>query len=197
MRRRLLRRPAFKHSRFHPTQVVQLWRRPCGRLVLALPLGSSVIPGVRDCPIAGQNLPLIVVSHGFGGSYLGHRDTAETLADAGFIVVAINHPDDAYTNEARFRDYWALISRPSDVRRLIDFLLGPASGPARIDPNRIGFFGFSRGAILASCSAVASRIFALGSRLALVPMRRGARMEAWTSGQFTAWFMTLGSRLSL
>ncbi|SFI74988.1 alpha/beta hydrolase family protein [Methylobacterium brachiatum] len=127
-----------------PALEAAMWS-PCASAAKDIKLGSSVIPGVRDCPIAGQNLPLIVVSHGFGGSYLGHRDTAETLADAGFIVVAINHPDDAYTNEARFRDYWALISRPSDVRRLIDFLLGPASGPARIDPNRIGFFGFSRG----------------------------------------------------
>jgi len=37
---------------------------------------------------------VIVVSHGNGGSFINFRDTAETLAGAGFIVVAINHPGD-------------------------------------------------------------------------------------------------------
>ena len=42
-------------------------------------------PGAKDCPV-------IVISHGSGGSFLGHHDTAETLADAGFVVAAISHP---------------------------------------------------------------------------------------------------------
>ena len=127
-----------------PALEAAMWS-PCAAPAKDINLGITVIPGVRDCPIAGQNLPLIVVSHGFGGSYLGHHDTAEALADGGFIVVAINHPDDTYANQARFRDYRALISRPADIKRLIDFLLGPASDLASIDSNRIGFFGFSRG----------------------------------------------------
>ena len=27
---------------------------------------------MRDCPIAGDRLPLVVLSHGYGGSFLGH-----------------------------------------------------------------------------------------------------------------------------
>src|SRR5437762_1285403 len=49
-------------------------------------VGTTTLPGVRDCPIEGANRPLVVISHGKGGSFFGHRDTAETLADAGFIV---------------------------------------------------------------------------------------------------------------
>lgn len=127
-----------------PTLEAAMWS-PCAALAKDIRVGISVIPGVRDCPIAGRHLPLIVISHGFGGQYLGHQDTAETLADAGFIVVALNHPDDNFANDARFRNYSALISRPSDIKRLIDFLLGTAPESDIIDLNRIGFYGFSRG----------------------------------------------------
>lgn len=118
---------------------------PCTAPAGELKLGPFVVAAVRDCPIAGQNLPLVVVSHGYGGTYLSHQDTAQTLADAGFVVVAVNHPGDMATNEAKAGDFSALISRPSDIKRLIDFMLGPSPDSARIDARRIGFFGFSRG----------------------------------------------------
>ena len=57
-------------------------------------LGKITLPAVKNCPISGDKLPLVVVSHGRGGSFVGHHDTAETLADAGFVVAAINHPGD-------------------------------------------------------------------------------------------------------
>ncbi|WP_244633063.1 alpha/beta hydrolase family protein [Methylobacterium radiotolerans] len=127
-----------------PALEAAMWS-PCAANAKDIKLGRYVLPAALDCPIVGQNLPLIVVSHGFGGTYLGHHDTAEALADAGFIAVAINHSGDSFANEARFRDFSALVSRPSDIRRLIDFMVGPASDSSKIDSNRIGFFGFSRG----------------------------------------------------
>jgi len=30
----------------------------------------------RDAPLEGTGLPLVVISHGHGGSYVGHLDTA-------------------------------------------------------------------------------------------------------------------------
>ena len=67
---------------------------PCSEPPSEIDLGNIAVPGVKDCPISGDKLPLVVVSHGRGGSFIGHHDTAETLADAGFIVAAINHPGD-------------------------------------------------------------------------------------------------------
>jgi predicted dienelactone hydrolase len=118
---------------------------PCATHPGQIQLGPFALAAVRDCPLAGKNLPLIVVSHGFGGTYLGHHDTAETLADAGFVVVAVNHPDDTASNTGKARDMKALISRPADIRRVIDFMLGPSPDAAAIDSQHIGFFGFSRG----------------------------------------------------
>ncbi|MCF1469011.1 dienelactone hydrolase [Agrobacterium vitis] len=118
---------------------------PCAKPDGEIKAGPFILPGVRDCPVEGENRPLIVVSHGFGGTNLSHHDTAEALADAGFVVVAINHPDDTAANKQRQHNLKALISRPVDVKRVIDFMLGSSPDAARIDPQSIGFFGFSRG----------------------------------------------------
>ncbi|MVA79311.1 dienelactone hydrolase [Agrobacterium vitis] len=118
---------------------------PCAKPDGEIKAGPFILPGVPDCPLEGENRPLIVISHGFGGTNLSHHDTAEALADAGFVVVAINHPDDTAANKQRQHNLKALISRPVDVKRVIDFMLGSSPDAARIDPQSIGFFGFSRG----------------------------------------------------
>src|SRR6185437_3789147 len=50
--------------------------------------------------IAGQSLPLIVISHGTGGGATSHYDTALALANAGFVVVAPSHTGDNYKDRA-------------------------------------------------------------------------------------------------
>jgi predicted dienelactone hydrolase len=102
--------------------------------------GPIVVPGVRDCPISGEKLPLIVISHGADGSFTDHHDLAEILADGGFVVVALTHPHDA----APLDKSW-LVERPIDVKRLVDYMLRSSPAAAKIDPRRVGFFGYSRG----------------------------------------------------
>jgi predicted dienelactone hydrolase len=46
---------------------------------------------------------------------------------------------------SRSGDLSAFVERPTDIKRLIDFMVGPSPIAAKIDPERIGFFGFSRG----------------------------------------------------
>jgi predicted dienelactone hydrolase len=103
------------------------------------------VPGLKNRPISGDQLPLVVVSHGKGSHFVMHHDTAETLADAGFIVAAINHPGDNYLDMSRSRELSAMVERPTDIKRLIDFMLGTSPAASNIDRERIGFFGFSRG----------------------------------------------------
>ena len=101
--------------------------------------------GAKDCPVEGDKLPLVVVSHGKGGHFASHHDTIATLADAGFIVAAINHPGDTYFDMSRSGDLSAFVDRPTDVKRLIDFMISLSPAARRIDRQRIGFYGFSRG----------------------------------------------------
>jgi predicted dienelactone hydrolase len=103
------------------------------------------LTGVKDCPVTGARLPLVVFSHGHGGWFGQHHDTVEALADAGFVVAAINHPGDSFGDTSRGDDLSIFASRPADIVRLLDFVLHDWKDRAVIDPARIGFFGFSIG----------------------------------------------------
>ena len=129
-----------------PALTGMVWT-PCAAPPSEVVLGGGVsLPGVRDCPVAGSRLPLIVVTHGRRGSVFGHIDTAAALADAGFVVAAINHPGDTARDSSRTDDFSVLVERPADMKRLTDFMLGAWQEAAILDPQRIGLFGFSRGA---------------------------------------------------
>jgi predicted dienelactone hydrolase len=96
--------------------------------------------------VVGRGLPLVVMSHGTGGSFEGHYDTALALAEAGFVVAAVTHTGDNYRDQSQFR---RLDNRPRHIKALIDYML--ASWPHRdlLDPARIGMFGFSAGGFTA------------------------------------------------
>ena len=52
---------------------------------------GPALQGAVWAPATGSALPLVVISHGYGGSFRGHHDTAEALADAGFIEIGRAH----------------------------------------------------------------------------------------------------------
>jgi predicted dienelactone hydrolase len=98
-------------------------------------------------PLApGRTLPLVVMSHGNGGWYGGHYDTAIALARAGFVVAALSHTGDTYDDQSRAT---RLIDRPRQLHRLIDYMTGEWTAHDRIDAGRIGAFGFSSGGFTA------------------------------------------------
>ncbi|GAB0118191.1 alpha/beta hydrolase family protein [Acidisoma sp. 7E03] len=129
-----------------PAMTGVIWT-PCAHPAGQVQAGPLTIPGVRDCPVVGERLPLVVISHGVGGWSLSHHDLAERLANAGFVVAAIDHPEDGGRipdrTHADALEVWS--RRPADISRLIDYMLSAWPDHARIDPRRIGFYGFSRG----------------------------------------------------
>ncbi len=96
----------------------------------------------RDAPVDGKGLPLVIVSHGTGGSKYGHYDTALDLANAGFVVVALNHPADNYADNSEAAD---ILARQKHIVMVIDYMLKDWQYRDRIAPSRIGMFGFSSG----------------------------------------------------
>jgi predicted dienelactone hydrolase len=121
-----------------PALAGALWY-PCGESPGQTTYGPYILPVSKDCPLSGEKCPLVIVSHGRGGTFMGHHDTAEALADAGFIVAAINHPGDTFSDESRAAELSVYVSRPVDIKRLVDFMLGPSPAAPFIDPSRIGF----------------------------------------------------------
>lgn len=104
-------------------------------------------------PISWGRRPLIVMSHGTGGSKEGHYDTALSLAKDGFIVAALEHTGDNYRDSSRATD---LANRPKEISRLIDFMIRNWEKKSAIDTRKIGAFGFSSGGftILAAAGGV-------------------------------------------
>jgi len=95
-----------------------------------------------DAPLRGRNLPLVVISHGGGGSYQGHYDTALSLAHAGFVAAAISHAGDTYDDQSKVLQLWR---RPAQLRLLVSYMLRNWPQHERLDASRIGAFGFSNG----------------------------------------------------
>jgi predicted dienelactone hydrolase len=133
-----------------PTLQGAMWY-PCAAPAEEIDLGDITatfeitLSGSKECPISGDRLPLVVVSHGRRSHFVLHHDTAEALADAGFVVAAVNHPGDTYFDMSRSAKLSAFVERPTDIKRLVDFMLGASPAAPNIDRERIGFFGFSRG----------------------------------------------------
>ena len=96
--------------------------------------------------IAGRGLPLVVMSHGTGGTFEGHYDTALALAQAGFVVAAVTHTGDNYRDQSQFG---RLEGRPRHIKVLIDYLLASWPRHDAVDSKRIGMFGFSAGGFTA------------------------------------------------
>jgi predicted dienelactone hydrolase len=105
-------------------------------------LGNVTQTVAPDAPLAGHQLPLVVLSHGGAGWYGAHYDTALALAHAGFVAAAVSHAGDTFDDQSHVLELWR---RPAQLHRLMDYLLENWRGRERIDAARVGAFGFSNG----------------------------------------------------
>lgn len=98
--------------------------------------GAPAIPGAK---------PLVILSHGNGGSNLGHHDLAVYLASHGFVVATLNQLGDYFRDTSKVGHIEVLAGRPVQVKSAITTLLDDPKWKALIDPSRIGVAGFSAG----------------------------------------------------
>jgi predicted dienelactone hydrolase len=94
---------------------------------------------------APAKIPMIVLSHGAGGSALTMSWLGTALAAQGYIAVAVNHPGnngaETYTAQG-FSTWW---ERARDLSVVIDSMLADPMFASHIDASRIGAAGFSLG----------------------------------------------------
>ncbi len=94
---------------------------------------------------------LIMLSHGTGGTELGHSRLAEALAQHGYLVAALRHPGDNWQDRTLLQKGAAryFTERPQHVSRVIDALLRDPDWSDRIARDaqgpRIGAVGHSAG----------------------------------------------------
>ena len=119
---------------------------PCAKPAAAMQMGPLTLQGVSECAMTGDALPLIVISHGKGGTSLSHHDTASALANAGFVVAALSHPGDSLGDDSAADGLAIFESRTRDMSRLITFMTKDWKQRAQLKATAVGVFGFSRGA---------------------------------------------------
>lgn len=148
-----------------PAIQAMVWS-PCASPPASAQLGPYDVQGTPGCAVHGDSLSLVVVSHGQGGSLMGHHDTATALADVGFVVVSFNHPGDMFGDDSATHQVGIFESRPRDMSRVISFMLEGWRSRQQLDPGSIGVFGFSRGGYTALALAGAQpSVAAAGERL--------------------------------
>lgn len=104
-----------------------------------------------DAPFGDSDRhPLIVLSHGTGGSAGQLSWLAEALVRRGYVVAAVNHHGNTAAEEvAAIPGFLLPAERGRDLSVLIDRLLDDRILGARIDVARIGAAGFSLGGLAA------------------------------------------------
>lgn len=124
---------------------VALWYPTSARPWPTTFVAGQLLEVAKDGPVKGEGLPLVVLSHGNGGSALGHADLAMALADAGYVVMAPTHAGDNFADPSRQASPALFSQRARQLRATVDFALDGWSGAPSIDANRVGAFGFSAG----------------------------------------------------
>lgn len=124
-----------------PLAEVGLWYPAEAATAQAVQVGPFVQTIAPAASLRGRGLPVVVMSHGSGGSFTSHADTALALAQAGFVVAAFTHAGDNYRDGSRATD---LDLRTRQFAAVVEHVL-VALGADAVDPGRIGAFGFSAG----------------------------------------------------
>jgi predicted dienelactone hydrolase len=121
---------------FYPSAQASSMATAIGPYAVDAAFGAPALPGAK---------PLVVISHGHGGSDLGHHDLATYLARHGFIVATFEHPKDNFHDVSGTANATVLAGRAVQVRATISTLLADPRWKKQIDPTRIGVAGFSAG----------------------------------------------------
>jgi predicted dienelactone hydrolase len=153
---------------FHPTNLVRDWRGDPEkgiRCVVWYPAVETAVEvkqfvGPKDDPDfeAGmaapdaalavapkKGWPMVLLSHGTGGSAMQMAWLGTALARAGFIAVALDHPGnnaDGTLTPAGMALWW---ERATDVSQVLDGMLADEEFGKKIDQARVGAAGFSLG----------------------------------------------------
>jgi predicted dienelactone hydrolase len=108
----------------------------------------------HDAPfVDARPRPVILFSHGFGGTARIMAWFALPLARAGYVVVAVDHPGNNGIDKMTLAGAILPFDRPDDLRAALHAAeADPVIGP-HIDARKVGVSGFSAGGFTALVSA--------------------------------------------
>lgn len=107
--------------------------------------GPYVMEVSPDAPVAEGQYPLILVSHGSGGSHLLYRTITSHLARHGYIVAMVEHPGNNRLDNQFMGKVENLQYRPRHLKLTADYLFQDVTFSAHLQPEKIGIIGHSMG----------------------------------------------------
>ncbi|MEM7439235.1 MAG: hypothetical protein AAF393_06520 [Pseudomonadota bacterium] len=107
--------------------------------------GPWELPIVRGRAALPGDRPLVVISHGLGGRDWNHHLLAQRLVKRGYVVAAVQHPDDLL----RVGNAGHFDLRKAELWAAIDAVYADPEFAETVDPDRVGAFGFSLGGFTA------------------------------------------------
>ncbi|MCB1406138.1 MAG: dienelactone hydrolase [Rhodobacteraceae bacterium] len=87
--------------------------------------------------------PLVVISHGYPGNRVLMAHLGEHLASHGYAVVALDHTDSTYADQAAFGS--TLFNRPLDQAFAIDAMASDSGLAGLVNTESVGVIGYSMG----------------------------------------------------
>lgn len=105
---------------------------------------SGNLKTIRDGAIIKKRLPLIMLSHGFGGDRMSLEWVGKVLAQKGFLAASVSHWGNTHDNLIPQRSL-EFPERPKDISFVLSKLLENPAFKDSIDKKRIGALGFSIG----------------------------------------------------
>ncbi len=110
-----------------------------------IPFGPFTMDVSPDAKIIEGQFPLVIISHGNGGSHLVYRTISTHLAKNGYIVAMLEHYGNNRNNNQWENTNANLINRPRHVSLIIDELLSINRFGKSISVNNIAVLGHSMG----------------------------------------------------
>lgn len=110
-----------------------------------LRIGPYTIDVALDGVMVPGAWPVVLVSHGSGGSPFTHRGLARHLARAGFLVLLPTHPGNNRDDNRLAETADILVQRPRDVTAVLDWAMSSDGFPGQADLQRVGIVGHSLG----------------------------------------------------
>ena len=160
--------------------------------------GPYAVDVAQDAPCAGGRLPVVVLSHGSGGTPWTLRDLGLHLAWNGFVAVLPEHIGNSRSDNSLEGTPDNLLNRPRHVSLALDAAAAEPLLAGHALPDRAGIVGLSMGGYTALACAGgrpwAGPREAPGGRPIPLDASRDARVRALVLlAPATPWFMAEGA----